>query len=97
MKKRTLISFQKLKNSENAQSAVETARHQVFGTQGRMPSFQFYIIIKTRKQTAVATIKSHLYISVQVLCKLFAWVVTVNNNNWTVFCIVVLQWPVYKL
>ena len=48
-KKRTLISFQKLKNSENAQSAVDAARHQVFGTQGRMPSFQFYIIIKTRK------------------------------------------------
>lgn len=67
----TLISFQKLKNSENAQSAVDAARHQVFGTQGRMPSFQFYII-KTRKLTAVATIKSHLYISVQVLCKLFA-------------------------
>ena len=50
MKKRTLISFQKLKNSENAQSAVDAARHQVFGTQGRMPSFQFYVIIKTRKQ-----------------------------------------------
>ena len=60
---------------------MDAARHQVFGTQGRMPSFQFYIIIKTRKQTAVATIKSHLYISVQVLCKLFAWIVTVNNNN----------------
>ena len=58
MKKRTLISFQKLKNSENAQSAVDAARHQVFGTQGRMPSFQFYIIIKTRKQTAVAILKA---------------------------------------